>query len=152
MLLEVLLAAACLLAICAALTVSVRGLQRYYYKTQVRLAADTFAADIRWLQQETMFSTAKFSKTLYVDADEKKSYSIYVNDYNSPLVKKVVFAEIGLSGVYFDDSKLKISFANNGSPKENGTHLLRHEKLQNFYCRLSLQPVTGRVTVTEYGS
>lgn len=115
------------------------------------MAAEMLAADIRHLQQETMFSPAKFSQTLYVDTPEKKSYSIYRNDNNSPLVKKVLFAELGCTDVYFSDSKLKISFARNGSPKTSGEHLLRHGRLSSFYCKLSLQPVTGRVTVTEYG-
>lgn len=143
-LLEAALAAACLLCICAA------GLQQYHYKAQVRLAADILAADIRQLQQETMFSCAKYSKTLYVSSD-KQSYSIYLSSRNSPLCKKVAFVELGCTDVYFSQQLQSISFYFNGSPKSSGSYVLKHKQLKGFDCRISLQPVTGRVTVTEYG-
>lgn len=148
-LLEAALAAACLLCICAAAVPAATGLQQYYYKAQVRLAADILAADIRQLQQETMFSCAKYSKTLYVSSD-KQSYSIYLSGKNSPLCKKVTFVELGCTDVYFSQKLQSISFYFNGSSKSSGSIVLKHKQLKGFYCKLSLQPVTGRVTVTEY--
>lgn len=148
LLLEVALAASCLVCLCAAVIVSTQGLMNYYYKEQVRLSASTLAADIRQLQQETMFSVVKKSKTLNV---VKSGYGIYANGLKSTVYKSVDFAELGCEQVYFSDYLSSISFYQNGSPKNNGTYLLRHKKLQGFYCKLSLQPVTGRVTVSEYG-
>lgn len=143
------MAAACLLCICAAAVPAATGLQQYYYKAQVRLAADILAADIRQLQQETMFSSAKVGKTLYVSSD-KQSYSIYLSGRNSPLCKKVAFAELGCADVYFKQQLQSNSFYFNGSPKSSGIYVLKHRQLKSFDCKLSLQPVTGRVTVTEY--
>lgn len=148
-LLEAALAAACLLCICAAAVPAATGLQEYHYKAQVRLAADILAADIRQLQQETMFSSAKVGKTLYVSSD-KQSYSIYRSSRNSPLCKKTTFMELGCTDVYFSQQLQSISFYFNGSSKSSGSIVLKHKQLKGFYCNLSLQPVTGRVTVTEY--
>ena len=149
MLLEAALAAACLLCICVAAVPAATGLQQYYYKAQVRMAADTLAADIRQLQQETMFSSAKAGKTLYVSSD-KQSYSIYLSSRNSPLCKKVAFAELGCADVYFKQQLQSSSFYFNGSPKSSGIYVLKHRQLKSFDCTISLQPVTGRVTVTEH--
>lgn len=149
MLLEAALAAACLLCICAAAVPAATRMQQYYYKAQVRLAADTLAADIRQLQQETMFSCAKAGKTLYVGSD-KQSYSIYLSSRSSPLCKNVAFAELGCADVYFKQQLQSNSFYFNGSPKSSGIYVLKHRQLKSFDCKISLQPVTGRVTVTEY--
>lgn len=151
LLLEVLLAATCFAALCAALVPAVSGVRQYYYKTQVRVAAEAFAADMRELQQETMFSCATYSKMLYVTSGDKGSYSIYTSGLNSPLCKKVTFAELGCADVYFSQQLTSASFYKNGSPKNNGTYVLKHNYLPGFSCKISLQPVTGRVTVTDYG-
>lgn len=144
------LAAGCLVCVCTAIAISTQGLLRYYYKEQVRLAAETLAADIRQLQQETMFSGARYSKTLNVDVKSKAAYGVYANETKPALCKEVTFGELGCEQVYFSDQLNIISFYKNGSPKNNGTYLLRHRRLPGFYCKLSLQPVTGRVTVSEY--
>ena len=151
-LLELALAAMFLISICTAILVSVNSLQRYSYKSQLRLAADMLAADIRWVQQETMFSAEQATKTLTVSNNDVRSYSIYTDRVRSQLYKQVVFADCGYDNVYFSQYLYNVSFYKNGSPMANGTYQLRHKKLANFYCKLSLQPVTGRVTVTEYGS
>lgn len=149
---EVALAAIFLISMSTAILLSINSLQRYCYRNQVRLAAEMLAADIQSLQQETMFSSEKFTKTLNVSNNDKLGYRIYTNGINSPLHKRIIFADCGYANVYFSQYLSSISFYKNGSPKTNGTYLLRHKKLENFYCKLSLQPVTGRVTVTEYGS
>lgn len=151
-LLEAALAVACLLCICAAAVLAATGLQQYYYKAQVRLAADTLAGDIRQLQQETIFSCAKSSKMLYVSNSDKQSYSIYMSGLNSPICKRVAFAELGCKDVYLSQHLRSTSFYFNGSPKSSGLYVLKHKQLKSFDCKISLQPITGRVTVTEYGS
>lgn len=97
-----------------------------------------------------MFSSAKYSKTLYVSND-KQSYSIHLSGMSSPVCKTIVFAELGCRDVYFSQQLKSISFYFNGSPKSSGSYVLKHKQLNGFDCRISLQPVTGRVTVTEYG-
>ena len=86
---------------------------------------------------------------LYVSSD-KQSYSIYLSGKNSPLCKKVTFVELGCTDVYVSQQLQSISFYFNGSSKSSGSIVLKHKQLKGFYCKLSLQPVTGRVTVTEY--
>lgn len=148
-LLELAVAAGCLVCLCTALAASANSLQRCYYKIQLRLAANLLAGDIRQLQQETIFGSDKFTKTLIVTSSDKQAYNIYTNGLNSPLYKRVAFAELGYNDVYFSQFLKSMSFYQNGSPKTNGKYLLRHKKLDRFSCQLSLQPVTGRVTVTE---
>lgn len=150
MLFEVTLAAIFLISMSTAILLSVNSLQRYCYKNQLRLAAEMLAADIRGVQQDTMFSPKQ--ATLNVDNDDRLSYSIYTDRVRPSLYKKVIFADCGYDNVYFSQYISSISFYKNGSPMTNGTYQLRHKKLADFYCKLSLQPVTGRVTVTEYGS
>lgn len=141
-----------LISMCTVILFSVNSLQRYGYKNQLRLAADMLAADIRGVQQDTMFSPEQATKTLNVSNNDRLSYSIYTDRVSPKLYKKIVFADCGYDNVYFSQYLTSISFYKNGSPMTNGTYQLRHKKLANFYCKLSLQPVTGRVTVVEYGS
>lgn len=144
--------ALCLIGMCVAVSVSANALRGYYYKQQVRLAASLLAGDIRQLQQETIFSSAKFTKTLIVTSSDKQAYSVYINGAGSELCKRVAFAALGYQDVYFSQFLKSTSFYQNGSPKSSGKYLLRHKQLDKFYCQLSLQPVTGRVTVTENDS
>lgn len=149
---ELVLTAVFLISMSTDIFVSINSLQRYCYKNQLRLAADMLAADIRGVQQDTMFSPEQATKTLNVNNDDRLSYSIYTDRVSPNLYKKVIFADCGYNNVYFSQYLSSVSFYKNGSPMTNGTYQLRHKKLPNFYCKLSLQPVTGRVTVTEYGS
>lgn len=151
-LLELLLAAMVLMSMSTAILLSVNSLQRCYYKNQLRLATDMLAADIRGVQQETMFSAEQDIKTLDVNDSAKMSYSIYTTRVSPKLYRRVIFADCGYDNVYFSQYLSSICFYKNGSPMTSGSYQLRHKKLSSFYCKLSLQPVTGRVTVTEYGS
>ena len=146
---EIAVTALCLIGICTAVFLSTDRLQSCYYKNQVRLAANLLAADIRELQQETIFTSAKSTKTLTVASNDKQAYSVYNNVTGSTLDKRVSFIELGYQDVYFSQFLKSTSFYQNGSPKTSGKYLLRHKKLDKFFCQLSLQPVTGRVTVTE---
>lgn len=152
LLLELAVTSLGLICMCTAIFVSANALQSYYYKQQVRLVANLLAGDIRQLQQETIFSSAKFTKTLVVTSSDKQAYSVYINGSESEMCKRVAFAALGYRNVYFSQFLKSTSFYQNGSPKASGKYLLRHRQLNKFYCQLSLQPVTGRVTVTENDS
>ena len=42
-----------------------------------------------------------------------------------------------------------LSYNENGNPTAIGGYRLEHRQLPDMYCRLTVQPVTGRVTVYE---
>lgn len=141
-----LLAACALLLLIAGLFVQGRSLQRQYQKNQVRVAAEMLAADLRQLQQQSMFQPDGAGSTLKVTGTQATAYAIY----NGFVVEKSMkFAAVGCAEVYFSKKITSVYFSGSGSPVGSGDYVLRHKALSGFSCRLSLQPVTGRVTIYE---
>lgn len=118
---------------------------RYYHKSQVRQAAHMLAADIRLLQQQSMFGDGIFSRQLKFMAD-KSGYGFYIN---RRLSRKVFFEMAGCGGVYLDNGMAYVQYSDGGSPSLTGRIVLRHRNLAAYSCVLEIQPVTGRVLFNE---
>ncbi len=146
MFLEVLLAAGILAACIGILTVQSDAWQAQRYKLQVRIAAQSLAADIRHLQQQALFDSDGTQVFLTVSSSEKKAYSF---KRNLSIVSSVKFSKLNCEGVYFSTSIARLGFSKAGAPTASGSYILQHEALPSYRCVLSLQPVTGRVSVYE---
>ena len=119
---------------------------RQYYKQQVRLSAQLLAADLRQLQQRTMYKSGGALRKLQVSSNNSSAYSFFDGWLEA---KRVDFSKLGCGEVYFSKSLSAVSFSTNGAPAVNGEYLLKHRRLPDFYCRLVVQPVTGRVLLYE---
>ncbi len=134
------------LSLLAAFTViSGDACQHYYYKQQVRIAADVMASDIRLLQQDSMFSDGILNRQIKFMSDNG-GYGFYVDRKVS---KRIYFKNLGCDGVYIMQKMPVVQYTNNGSPSFTGNIVLGHKKVSNFRCILSVQPVTGRVVIDE---
>ncbi len=140
---ELLLLCGCLGILLTALTAGNAPLTRQYYREQLRLAAYTMASDIRNMQQQTMFQAQNNMCTLRLSSSNKYGYILY---RNNKVDRRVEFTDVLLEG----DSQMKVlSYSENGSPTASGSYRLRHSQLADSYYLLTVQPVTGRVTVYE---
>lgn len=144
LLLELLLAIGCLGAFAAMLYPGSQMLQRQYYKQQLRYAAYLLAADIRQVQQRTIFQPENYTYTLKVSGNDKHGYKIY----REQKVWKRVRLEPTIS-LTCEAQMKSLSYDENGSPGVSGGYSLEHQQLPGVYFLLSVQPVTGRVTVYE---
>lgn len=120
---------------------------QYYYKNQVRLVAQLLAADLRALQQETLFEVGT-PRDIKTSSQNKSVYGIYLT---RTVKKRVAFDDYGCGDVYFKYGVDTLRFSYNGAPSQtvNSSYSLGHAKLANFSCRVEVQPVTGRVLVYE---
>ena len=144
MLLELLVTAGLLAACAGFLVVRDTGIRQQYYKLQVRIAAQALAADLRQLQQQALFQADGGQVFLTVDSSNKAAYSF---KSGMSIVRRVKFADISCQGVYFNTSIARLAFSKSGNPTASGSYILKHEQLASYRCQLSLQPVTGRVSV-----
>lgn len=125
---------------------SAKGIEtyrNYLAEMQLKAAANTVVADIIYLQQKNLFNGEKRPYSL--DAEEWG----YIIRSNKVFLKKVTFAQINCSKVYFAQGSTSITFSNNGTPRGKCYLDLRHRSLQKFYYRINVEPVTGRVVVHE---
>ncbi len=140
LLLEVLLALACLLTAIGAFSLGQVSLQRELYRQQLRTAAHTMAADIRKMQQQTMFQPENY---MYELRTNSLGYKLYKS---GKVIKNVKLKDISLT---VEGDIKKLSYTENGNPSASGTYSLKHKNLAAVRCQLSVQPVTGRVTFYE---
>lgn len=141
------LAAAALLTITltAALALGINGYARQQRRLQVQAAANMLAADIRNMQQQALFSDGILNRQIKVTADSG-GYALYKD---RKVQRKVSFAGQGCGDVYFSKKIAQAQFTNTGSPSTTGAFELRHRGLTGCKYTVSIQPVTGRVVVSE---
>lgn len=121
------------------------GCRQLLYKMQLRMTTEAFAAELRELQRNTMFKSSGRCETLRI-TPTADGYAIF----DGLKVKRSVnFSKKGGGSVYFSQQIPVLSFSATGSPAASGAYVLRHKMLKNFSCRLSVQPVTGRVISVE---
>lgn len=115
------------------------------YILQVRTAAAGLAGELREMQRCSMFESSVNGDIVKIIVDVD-GYTVF---NGLKLYKSVNFADKGRKGVYFAQKIPVLRFTAAGSPSLSGIYVLRHRQLDKFSCRLSVEPVTGRVTVVE---
>ena len=111
---------------------------------KVRVAAEIFAQDLRKLQRDTMFKCSGAGLTIKIT-----NGSVYSFYEGLSMKKSVSLDDLGCEGVYFNKVVKNAGFSYSGAPSASGDFELKHRDLNNFSCKLSLQPVTGRVVISE---
>lgn len=124
---------------------AIKGYFTYYHKLQLKTAGDILAGDIRLLQQQSMFSDGILNRQLKFMPDGS-GYAFYKE---RKISKKVYFSSVNCSEVYIARKITYVQFTNSGAPSYTGNIVLRHRKDAAISCTLALQPVTGRVVLSE---
>ena len=96
------------------------------------------------MQQQTLFQPENYMYTLKVSDKDKHSYRIE----RAHKIWKRVRLDVDIS-LTCEKSIKNLSYNENGNPTAIGGYRLEHRQLPDMYCRLTVQPVTGRVTVYE---
>lgn len=143
---ELLFACAVLLSAAGLLLLQGEAVARQYYKRQVQVAAQLLAADLRALQQRTLYKGSNVTRTLQTLAADESVYTLVDGMKRFATIN---FSDFGCDEVYFQRSIASVSFGALGAPTSNGEYVLRHRRLGDFSYRVALQPVTGRVMVYE---
>jgi len=142
LLVEVLTVAAILLVLTGVLLPKSDVYVKQCAKMQVRTAANMLAADMRKLQQQALFGDGeqRYLRSL------SSGYDFYERGKK---VKQVRFADNGWDLVLTWPKRFNVQFGVNGGPSATGTWVLKHAKLANFSCAVAVQPVTGRIVISE---
>lgn len=141
-----------LAALCAALLVGSafvfaqsESVRRQHCKEQVRAMALLLASDIRQMQRRGLFQSASLGSTLNVASE--KNYYYFVK--GTQIEKTVYFSAFGCGEVYLVSTLHKLDFGSGGAPSASGAITLCHRAIEDFSCKVEVQPITGRVLVGE---
>lgn len=118
---------------------------KYYHQKQLKQAAAVLSADIRLLQRQSLFDDGILNRQIKFMTD-KKGYAFYVD---RKVKKRIYFSDFGCGDVRLDNKLAYVQYTNNGSPSMTGNIILKHQKLPGSFCTISIQPVTGRVVISE---
>ena len=115
---------------------------KHYARLQVRAAANLLAADMRKLQQQSLFGEGeqRYLRSL------SSGYDYYLKGTK---VKEVCFADYGWNVELTWPKRFNIQFGVNGGSTYSGTWVVQHSEISGISCTVAVQPVTGRIVVSE---
>ena len=115
---------------------------KHYARLQVRAAANLLAADIRKLQQQSLFGEGeqRYLRSL------SSGYDYYLKGKK---VKEVRFTDYGWNVELTWPKRFNVQFGVNGGPIYSGTWVVQHSEISGISCTVAVQPVTGRIVVSE---
>ena len=118
------------------------GYSKHYARLQVRAAANLLAADMRKLQQQSLFGEGeqRYLRSL------SSGYDYYLKGKK---VKEVRFADYGWNVELTWPKRFNVQFGVNGGPTYSGTWVVQHSEISGISCMVAVQPVTGRIVVSE---
>lgn len=141
-LLELLTAIFIVLIILGGIMLQIGAYEKAYYKKQVYMAANQVANELRNLQQDSMYSN------LYTSIDINNREGYFLNR-SAKVIKLCWFKDYGCDGVYFNHFIATTHFSKDGAPYKSGRYILSHKKLPEYQYVVEVQPITGRVLVSE---
>ncbi|MBQ5600876.1 MAG: prepilin-type N-terminal cleavage/methylation domain-containing protein [Phascolarctobacterium sp.] len=115
---------------------------KQYARWQVQAAANLLAADMRKLQQQALFGDGeqRYLRSL------SSGYDYYLKGKK---VKQVRFADYGWNVELTWTKRFNVQFGVNGGPTYSGTWVVQHSEFAGVSCTVAVQPVTGRIVVSE---
>ena len=118
------------------------GYSKHYARLQVRAAANILAADMRKLQQQSLFGEGeqRYLRSL------SSGYDYYLKGKK---VKEVRFTDYGWHVELTWPKRFNVQFGVNGGPTYSGTWVVQHSEISGISCTVAVQPVTGRIVVSE---
>lgn len=124
------------------------NLQLKVQKQQLRLAAQRLIEDCRAIQNRNMFVPAQEQYAILILVGEKFYQIRYVT--KDKIVQTVQLADIGCEGVYFGgNANDLLVFTSLGAVRDSAYIRLLHKDNSDLKIVLNLQPVTGRIEVSE---
>lgn len=115
-------------------------------RQELEMAARHFILDCRFVQQKNMFASSA-DRLDIVPSWGMGKYNFVKNTY---VVTERNFADIGCSGIIFSGNAIgEIVFSGSGSVNDEKSILLRHKDNEAVHLTLNLQPVTGRIEISE---
>ena len=115
-------------------------------RQELEMAARHFILDCRFVQQKNMFASSA-DRLDIVPSWGTGKYNFVKNTY---VVTERNFADIGCSGIIFSGNAIgEIVFSGSGSVNDEKSILLRHKDNEAVHLILNLQPVTGRIEISE---
>ena len=142
LLIEVLAVVALLVVLAGVLLPQSVAYSKQYARWQVRTAANLLAADMRKLQQQALFGEGeqRYLRSL------SSGYDYYLKGKK---VKQVRFADYGWNVELTWPKRFNVQFGVNGGPTYSGTWVVQHSEFAGVSCTVAVQPVTGRIVVSE---
>ena len=142
LLVEVLAVVALLGVLAGVLLPQSASYSKHYARLQVRAAANLLAADMRKLQQQTLFGEGeqRYLRSL------SSGYDYYLKGKK---VKEVRFADYGWKVELTWPKRFNVQFGVNGGPTYSGTWVVQHSEVSGISFTVAVQPVTGRIVVSE---
>ena len=142
LLVEILAVVALLVVLAGVLLPQSASYSKHYARLQVRAAANLLAADMRKLQQQTIFGEGeqRYLRSL------SSGYDYYLKGKK---VKEVRFADYGWKVELTWPKRFNVQFGVNGGPTYSGTWVVQHSEVSGISCKVAVQPVTGRIVVSE---
>ena len=118
------------------------GYSKHCARLQVRAAANLLAADMRKLQQQSLFGEGeqRYLRSL------SGGYDYYLKGKK---VKEVRFTDYGWNVELTWPKRFNVQFGVNGGPTYSGTWVVQHSEISGISCTVAVQPVTGRIVVSE---
>ena len=118
------------------------GYSKHYARLQVWAASNLLAADMRKLQQQSLFGEGeqRYLRSL------SSGYDYYLKGKK---VKEVRFADYGWNVELTWPKRFNVQFGVNGGPTYSGTWVVQHSEFSGVCCMVAVQPVTGRIVVSE---
>ena len=118
------------------------GYSKHYARLQVRAASNLLAADMRKLQQQALFGEGeqRYLRSL------SSGYDYYLKGKK---VKEVRFTDYGWNVELTWPKRFNVQFGVNGGPTYSGTWVVQHSEISGISCTVAVQPVTGRIVVSE---
>ena len=115
---------------------------KHYARLQVRAAANLLAADMRKLQQQSLFGEGeqRYLRSL------SSGYDYYLKGKK---VKEVRFADYGWNVELTWPKRFNVQFGVNGGTTYSGTWVVQHSEISGISCTVAVQPVTGRIVLSE---
>ena len=115
---------------------------KHYARLQVRAAANLLAEDMRKLQQQSLFGEGeqRYLRSL------SGGYDYYLKGKK---VKEVRFTDYGWNVELTWPKRFNVQFGVNGGPTYSGTWVVQHSEISGISCTVAVQPVTGRIVVSE---
>jgi type II secretory pathway pseudopilin PulG len=142
LLIEVLAVVALLVVLAGVLLPQSVAYSKQYARWQVRAVANLLAADMRKLQQQALFGEGeqRYLRSL------SSGYDYYLKGKK---VKQVRFADYGWNVELTWPKRFNVQFGVNGGPTYSGTWVVQHSEFAGVSCTVAVQPVTGRIVVSE---
>ncbi|MDY2869681.1 MAG: hypothetical protein SOU14_02080 [Succiniclasticum sp.] len=126
-----------------------RGLLRCVASLQLDTVTDGFVVNLHRIREDSMFRTRPAGQYASIDLYGSEGYSVMIGTHE---IRRYDFLRDYGAAVQFSSlPRRTIRFTTQGAPKYTGVYTLRHRVYPDLYRFVEIQPVSGRIKVTDPG-